>query len=614
MVSGEIMEERKYPTRLKMVGHFLRGSKRWFFLAVIFACLVSLFELISPKLIAFTVDSVIGDQVPDVTGMVKTLLEAAGGTAYLKGHLGMIALLIMAAAFASALCRYLFRLFNAKGAETLVKTMRDDLFSHILRLPFQWHSENHTGDIIQRCTSDVEQIKMFLSEQLTSLIRILILITLAVWYMFGIHKTLSLTAVAYIVIVVSYSYYFHHKIGDAFEKVDIEEGRLSSIAQENLTGVRVVRAFGRETYEKEWFEKQNAHYTGLWVHLLNILAAFWSSGDLISNLQILVILAMGSALCVRGSLSAGNFIAFISYNSMLIWPTRALGRVISNLSKAGISIDRLMYIMNAEEEKDDDNAAEPPMNGDICFEHVSFRFANANAEALNDIDFTIKAGTTVGILGGTGSGKSTLMYLLDRLYDLPEDSGRITVGGTDIRMIRRNWLRSHIGMVLQEPYLFSRTLEENIRIASQKSDRNEVRRAARIAALDETVGHFAEGYDTYVGERGVTLSGGQKQRTAIAQMLIRKPPVMIFDDSLSAVDAETDARIRRSLQENTAGSTIILISHRITTLMNADDIIVMDQGRVIEHGSHDELMEKNGIYRKIHDLQYSQSEQEEDHE
>lgn len=597
-----------------MVRHFLRGSKRWFILAVFFAGLVSLFDLISPKLIAFTVDSVIGSDEPALSPVFSRILESIGGTGYLKTHLGVIALLVLCAAFASAVSRCFFRLMNAKGAEKLVKTMRDDLYSHILRLPFQWHSENHTGDIIQRCTSDVEQIKMFLSEQLTALIRILILITLAVWYMFGISSRLAVTACVYIVIVVSYSYYFHRRIGNAFEKVDAEEGRLSSIAQENLTGVRVVRAFGRETYEKDRFEKQNEYYTGLWVRLLKILAAFWTSGDLISNLQILVILALGSWFCVQGNLSPGNFIAFISYNMMLIWPTRALGRVISNLSKAGISTDRLMYIMNAEEEKDSENASEPPMDGDIQFDHVSFRFDGSGVMTLEDIDFTIKAGTTVGILGGTGSGKSTLMYLLDRLYELPPEMGRITIGGTDIREIRRDWLRSHIGMVLQEPYLFSRTLEENIRIASPKAGIREVRRAAQIAALDETVEHFADGYDTYVGERGVTLSGGQKQRTAIAQMLIRKPPVMVFDDSLSAVDAETDARIRRALRENTGESTIILISHRITTLMHADNIIVMDQGKIREQGNHQELIAENGIYRRIYDLQYSQSEQEDAYE
>ena len=280
------------------------------------------------------------------------------------------------------------------------------------------------------------------------------------------------------------------------------------------------------------------------------------------------------------------------------------------------SVDRLRYIMNSEEEKDVPNAVTPDMHADINFDHVSFAYENGSAEILNDISLTVKAGSTVGILGGTGSGKSTLMYLLDKLYDVPEGCGTITVGGVDIRTIKTSWLRQNIGMVLQEPYLFSRTLSENIRIARQSSDMKDVRNAAHIASLDDAIDHFSEGYDTYVGERGVTLSGGQKQHTAIAQMLIRKPPVMIFDDSLSAVDAETDAKIRVALKENVGDATVILIAHRITTLMNADQIIVMDQGRIVERGDHEQLLAQNGIYRRIYDLQMQQSniEEEVDHE
>ena len=283
-----------------------------------------------------------------------------------------------------------------------------------------------------------------------------------------------------------------------------------------------------------------------------------------------------------------------------------IGRVIANMSKAGISIERLRYIMNSEEEKDAPDAMEPKMDEDIIFDHVSFTYENGNTEILKDINLKIEKGKTVGILGATGSGKSTLMYLLDRLYDIPENSGKITIGGIDIKKIKRSWLRENIGMVLQEPYLFSRSLEENIRIANSSASQFDVKDVARIAALDETISHFKQGYDTFVGERGVTLSGGQKQRAAIAQMLIKKPPIMVFDDSLSAVDSETDAKIRRALKEKLEDSTVILIAHRITTIMHADVIVVMDKGKIIELGSHDELIKKKGIYCQIHDLQLEQ--------
>lgn len=598
---------KQFPTKTGMVAYFLQRSIRWFVLAVIFAMLVSAFDLVNPKIIGWTVDSVLGDKASDMPAVFNGWVESIGGTAFLREHLWYIALLVVGIALISAACRYLFNLFNSMGAERLVKTMRDRLFSHIEHLPFTWHQENRTGDIIQRCTSDVETIKNFLSQQLTGLFRVIILIVLAMYFMWTIHPLLTLVSAVFIPIIVGYSFFFHSRIGSAFEKADVEEGKLSNIAQENLTGVRVVRAFGREIYERERFEKQNHSYTLYWVNLMRILSSFWAVGDLFSGLQIMMVAVMGAVFCVRGSLSAGEYIAFISYNGMLTWPVRNLGRIISEMSKAGISIDRIRYIMNSEEEKDREGASEPPIDRDIEFSHVTYRYENGTNEVLDDVSFSIKAGTTVGILGGTGSGKSTLMYLLDRLYELPPEQGRITIGGVDINDIRSKWLRRNIGMVLQEPYLFSRTLEENIGIALEHADTRQVREAARIASLDETIQHFTQGYETYVGERGVTLSGGQKQRAAIAQMLIRRPPVMVFDDSLSAVDAETDAKIRHALKEHTGDSTVILIAHRITTLMNADNIIVLDKGRIVQQGTHEELIRQEGIYKRIYELQVNAS-------
>ena len=597
----------QFKTRMDMVLFFLKGCIRYFVLAIIFACMVSLFDLISPKIIGFTVDSIIGDEGSKLPGVMQAIIDAAGGAQYLKSHLPVVSAIVIAVALCGAASRFLFQYFNARGAERLLKNMRDELFSHIMHLPFIWHAENHTGDIIQRCTSDVEQVKRFLSEQLTSLFRVGILLVLALYFMMGIHPGLTLIAAAFLPVIVLYSLFFHNKIGDAFENADVQEGKLSAIAQENLTGVRVVRAFGREMYERTRFEEQNKKYTAMWVRLMQLLSGFWATSDLFSGLQIMLVTIFGAVFCVRGSMTAGDYIAFVSYNAMLTWPVRMLGRVISEMSKAGISIDRIRYIMNSKVEEDKPNAVEPPMGqpggGDIVFDHVSYTYENGTQKVLDDVSFTIKAGSTVGILGGTGSGKSTLMYLLDRLYQLPEDGGRITLGGVDIADIKASWLRENVGMVLQEPFLFSRTLAENIRIARKGADMGQIRQAARIASLDDTIQSFSEGYETFVGERGVTLSGGQKQRTAIAQMLIRKPPIMVFDDSLSAVDAETDAKIRHALKEGTDGSTVILIAHRITTLMNADNIIVLDRGRISEQGTHEELLKNGGIYRKIYDLQ-----------
>ena len=597
------MKKERFDSRLSMVMYFLKGSIGYFVLFIFFACLVSLLDLINPKIISYTVDTVLGDETGELPGVIDHMLASLGGEAWLKNNLWAVALAVMVVAVAGALCRYFFQYLNGVGSEKLVHNMRNRLFDHILHLPFSWHSENRTGDIIQRCTSDVETIRMFLSEQLTHLFRVVVLIGMALYFMFNMNVQLSLVVVAFIPVIVGYSLFFHTKIGDQFEKVDIEEGKLSAIAQENLTGVRVVRAFGKEAYERSRFEKQNAYYTDFWVRLMKLMSAFWTSSDLVSYLQLLAVMVYGTVLCVNGEITVGTFIAFNSYTAMLMWPIRSLGRTIANMSKAGISIDRLRYIMNAECEDDHGTVTDINMHGDIVFDHVSYQYENGSKDILQDVSFTVKGGTTIGILGGTGSGKSTLMYLLDRLYELPRGNGTITIDGVDIRYIPLSYLRENIGMVLQEPYLFSRTLEENIAIAGRNADHSDVLRASAAAALDHAVSHFKDGYQTFVGERGVTLSGGQKQRTAIAQMLVRNAPIMIFDDSLSAVDAETDAKIRNALKQSTGDSTVILIAHRITTLMNADLIVVLEDGKVAEMGNHAQLMERNGIYRKIHDLQ-----------
>ena len=599
--TGEQTPRRK--GRGKLINRFLKGSKALFLLCMVCAAVSSLAEMIVPQIIRVTIDNVIGGEPMDsLARPVQDLMNALGGPAVLKQSMWIMALAVILVALVNAAALYGFRVNNVRASETLVKTMRDTLFSHIERLPFQWHMSNHTGDIIQRCTSDIETTRNFISEQMTSLIRISILLVLSFSFMLSMHVSLTLIAMIPLPVIIWYSLYFHRKFRKGFEQCDENEGKLSAMAQENLTGVRVVRAFGRERYERERFDKQNKFYTSLWVRLGRLMSFFWSTADILSGIQVMLVVVFGVIFCLRGSMTSGEYIAFISYNGMLVWPVRQLGRMLSEMSKAGVGIDRIGYIMDAEEEKDPEGALTPPMDGDIVFSHVSFAYEGSR-EMLHDVDFTIPAGTTLGILGGTGSGKSTLMYLLDRLYPLPAENGRITIGGTDIAKIALDHLRGNIGIVLQEPYLFSRTLRDNLGIAVPDLQEDELTAAVKAACLEETVLGFSKGYETFVGERGVTLSGGQKQRAAIARMLTRPSPIMIFDDSLSAVDTETDARIRAALEKRFGSATIILISHRITTLSKADRVLVLDHGQVSQLGTPAELAQQPGLYRDIANIQ-----------
>ncbi len=583
-------------TKAGLLGYFLKGSVLLFVSVVVFSFLVTLTNVIVPKIIGFTIDCVLRDlPVPE---KYKGLVALAGGVEYLKANIWVIAVIITAIAALTLVFHYCRMYFNTWANQSLMQRMRNGLFTHIQRLPLEWHNSHNTGDIIQRCTSDADTISNFVSNQILSLFRIVLLLVISVTFMFITDARLAAVALAFVPLLTGYSLFFYFKAGKRFKKCDEEEGVLSTLAQENLTGVRVVRAFGRERYERDKFEKQNTYYTGLWVRLEKFMALYWASSDLIAALQLMLIVVLGSVFCVRGHLTLGSLVEFIAYNTMMIGPVRQLGRIISNLSKAGVALGRIGEIMNAEEE--DYGADEGGLSGAIAFENVSFGY-EAGKPVLKNISFTVPQGTTLGIIGGTGSGKSTIARLLDRLYEA--DSGEIYIGERRLRDIPRATLRKYIGLVLQEGYVYSRTVGENIAIASGGADIADIKNTAAAACVDGNIEGFASGYDTVVGERGVTLSGGQKQRVCIARTLMRKTPYIILDDSLSAVDSDTDAAIRASLAKSFKDCTAIIISHRITTVMHADNIIVMDGGRIAESGTHAQLLRKNGIYKRICDLQ-----------
>lgn len=584
-----------------MVLTYLRGSLGYFVIALICACLGMVFNALTPQVIRITVDSILDTEPANLPGFLENIIPLESLRAEPLTALWIAAGAVLLFAILRGLCNYGQRLNLAKGSEGFVKRIRDGLFSHIQHLSYAWHTAHSTGDMIQRCTSDVDVIRNFVCNQLVEVVRTIFLILLYLSIMFSMNVKLSLVATVFIPIVGLFSGVFYRKISSRFKVADEAEGELTTCAQENLTGVRVVRAFGRERYEVERFETKNSRFSQLWIRLGKLLSVYWASGTFLTSLQVMVIILVGVNETVNGTMTLGSFLAFVTYNEALAWPVRSLGRVLSDMSKAGVSMDRVGYILKAPEEQDDSDAGQAPVQGDIVFDHVTFGYGGQ--PVLQDVSFTIPQGSTFAILGGTGSGKSTLVHLLDRLYDLAE--GKITIGGIDLRQFQRDHLRRNIGLVLQEPFLFSQTIRENIAATHPQAPEEDIRRAAAIACVDEAIAEFTAGYDTVVGERGVTLSGGQKQRVAIARMLLQNAPIMVFDDSLSAVDAQTDTKIRQALRENLGDATVILISHRITTLMQADQILVLDHGRVAELGTHDQLIHRPGIYQDIYNIQMS---------
>ena len=583
------MKSKRKTDKFRIIFRFLKGNIRFLVGTLVFSVLFTACNALIPQIVKYTADHIlVMDGIPDGLNVRQALLLAA--------------ILVVAAAVLSGIFNYLSKMCLAKGSENFLKSIRDTLYHHTQYLPFSWHVQHQTGEIIQRCTSDVEVIRNFVCRQLPEVFRICFLIILYLGIMFSMNVPITLAAAAFFPVIIGYSAFFHSRIGKRFQDADEAEGALSSTVQENLTGVRVVRAFGREKYEIDRFDQKNNAYSDLWVYLGKLMSVFWASGDLITNLQVLTVMVLGVVFAVEGRITLGEFIAFLSYNASLTWPVRSLGRIISDMSKAGVSMERVAYILEAEEEDATDANNKPALTGDICFRNVSFAYS-LDHPILKNINFTIPAGSTFAILGTTGSGKSTLVHLLNRLYDLPEGCGSITIGGTDIRDIDRQYLRQNIGMVLQEPFLFSRTIRENIGITKEQLLDEEIRHAAEIACVDESILHFTDGYDTIVGERGVTLSGGQKQRVAIARMLMKQAPVLVFDDSLSAVDTETDNKIRKELKKEMEKATVIMISHRITSLMQADCIIVMDKGEIQQMGTHDQLIQQDGPYKDIYEIQ-----------
>ncbi|MHC1695964.1 MAG: ABC transporter ATP-binding protein [Eubacteriales bacterium] len=586
---------------------FMKGSRLSYALGLLFMALNVVIGYIAPLVTAWTIDGIIRKQTLDAPSFVLDLIARLGGEGYLASNLWICGLAIVVLTALRGLFGFLQGWLITVASEDTVKRVKDSLYSHLQNLPYNYHVKAETGDLIQRCTSDVDTVRRFISGQLVELCRGVCLLTAAVVILSRINWLLTVFSLILMPFAMFFSYRYSSRIEKQFKEVDEADGAMSTALQENLTGVRVVRAFGRQAYEREKFGGAVGTLFAKVDKLNNMFAFFWSFSDFTAVAQMALTMFGSMYFVISGDMSYGMFLVFNTYVGMLVWPLRQLGRVLADAAKMSIAMGRISEILDVKDEyADERDTLTPPLDGDIVFDGVSFGYDGK--DVLKDVSFTARRGQTVAILGPTGSGKSSMMHLLQRLFDY--GSGSITIGGTELRKIDKKYLRSKVGIVLQEPFLYSKTLLENIGIADECPDADRVYDMASVASVHEVIQSFEDKYDTVVGERGVTLSGGQKQRVAIARTLMKDNSILIFDDSLSAVDTETDAAIRKALSDRFEGITTFIISHRVATLSQADKILVLEDGRITQSGTHEELITREGMYKRIYEIQSLSGEEE----
>ncbi len=588
-------------TKFSFIQKYLKGNRIYLVLMILLGVISVFFSLLHPLVFSFFIDNVISKQ-PIENEFVNHLVLSIGGIETIQNHLWIAGAVIIFVYVMSSLALYFRGYLSGLISENMVYHIRNDLYNHLQKLPYSYHVKVKTGELVQKCTSDVEQIRKVMGNQLQQIIRSISIIVIASVLLWRIHPSLTIKSICLMPIVLVYSLYFYDRSQKAFMDSDDAEARLTTMIQENLSGIRVVKAFGKEKYESDRFDEDNQNYRDLTFHMEHLLGQYWSSSDILCMLQIVIVLYFGIIEAQNGSLSIGNFFVFISYISMILWPVRQLGRILADIGKSSVAINRLVEIFN-EKEEDTESGITPNLKGEITLTNVSFQYDDASTPTLKDINMHIQSGSTVAIIGPTGSGKSSLVHLLTGLYDY--SSGSILLDTYELRDIQKEYLRSKVGIVLQEPFLFSKSIYENIHLSSDGYSTKDVERAAKIAHIHDVIYSFKDGYETLVGEKGVTLSGGQKQRIAIARTIMKDNKILIFDDSLSAVDTETDASIRSSLNKLQEDVTKIIITQRINSAKDADYIYVIENGTITASGTHDELIHQDGLYKRIYEIQSS---------
>ena len=577
------LQETLSENRFRGIWQLMRGY-RWHYVGATLALgLSALSKTGMFLLVDYLIDDVLGQQLVNLLPWVAL------------GFLGL--------ALFEGLATFLSGWWSAQTAEGISYRIRNFLFDHIQRLSFTYHDKMQTGELLQRSTSDVDAINRFFLQQAKEVGRIVLLFVINFIAIAYINLNLALVSIIAIPILGVMSVYFFGKIEKSYEAFQEQEAKLSTTLQENLSGVRVVKAFARQNFEVDKFGAENEEKLRRGLRLLMIHALYWPITDVIAAAQMIGGFYFGAMLAIQGTITVGNYLAYAGMVLWIIWPMRNLGRLIVQGSTAMVSYNRIAEIIRENREPMESGLQpEGPVHGEIVFENVDFAY-EGESTVLHNINFHAQAGQVIALMGSTGSGKTTVVNILPRFYEIT--SGRVLLDGKPLSEYSRKYLRSQIGIVEQEPFLFSRSIRENIAygVGREVTD-EEVYEAARAAAIHDVILSFPEGYKTIVGERGVTLSGGQKQRIAVARTILKDPRILILDDATSSVDTETEAEIRAALEKLMVGRTTFVIAHRIQSVQHADQIIVFDKGYIVQQGKHADLIaDAEGIYHRVFDVQ-----------